>query len=579
MSSRLLRTLARPRNRWLLLGASCAVVLVGIVVVELLQIRADLDAGRDALANIDLKTIDEDGELTAIAQSAAGRIDNAADRASNSPVLRALSVVPIVGGQIDALRDLTSAVADVGRRGRDAAAAIEGSLDAGTGAAGRLEVVRVARRELVDLRDHLETVDLGADGWLLPPLRSAKRSLAITLADARSDLDRSTALAAALEDFLVGPRRYLVLGGNNAEMRAVGIPTTSGIATVADGAIEMGEFSGAVEGVELPEPGVPVPLGFEAMYGWLNGDRGYRTTLATPNWPVAARIAADITTRNIYGPVDGIIYVDTVTLAALLAVIGPVEVNGEEYAFHNALDELLYRNYLRFETIDDNPERKALQSQIAEAIFEEIDERDYSLLQLAGALAELARGRRLLAWSADPAENELWEAFDADGSLRPDGIGVVSQDLGASKLDYFVEQEVEVTADEEGNSRRVQLRIRLTNPEHPETSPYIDGPGGRYAEPGEYGSFLVAYLPRDAYDIVSDVGVTHHGRDGPMYAVGTILRVPEDSSREVVIEFSVPSARERLWVMPSGRLSGTTWHVDGEEIVDQLPFEIDLTDL
>ena len=79
------------------------------------------------------------------------------------------------------------------------------------------------------------------------------------------------------------------------------------------------------------------------------------------------------------------------------------------------LEELLYRNYLRFETVEDNPERKALQSEIAQAIFDAARGGDYSVLELAGRLAELARGRHLLAWSADPRRTRLWEAFGADG--------------------------------------------------------------------------------------------------------------------------------------------------------------------
>lgn len=570
--------LHRRRNRWLLLASALILVVAGAITVEVLRIRNDIERGRALLSEIDLTTIDEQGGLAAVADRAADHLDDAAERARSSPVLRALAAVPVVGSQVDGLRDITAAVASVGTEGRSAAAAIEDALDAGSGPTGRLEVIRVARSQLSSLREHVAAVELGADGWLVPPLASARRALAIELADARSDLERSSGLAAALEDFLVGPRRYLVLGGNNAEMRAVGIPTTSGIAQIADGAIDVGEFSGATDGIELPEPGVPVPLEFEAVYGWLNGDRGYRTTLATANWPVAARIAADITAQNEYGPVDGIIYVDTITLAVLLDVIGPVEVGGVEYAYDNVLEELLYRNYLRFETIEDNPERKALQSDIAQAIFDELDRREFSVLELAGRLSELARGRHLLAWAEDPAENELWTAFGADGRLRRDGIAVVSEDLGASKLDYHVFQRVEIDADARDDHRRVTLRVELLNVEREETSPYIEG-GGRFADAGEYGSWLVGYLPEGAFDIHISTGITNHGRDGPMYAAATIVRVPEGETKEVVFEFSLPLGQERLTVIPSARLFGTEWRFGDEERVDALPFEIDLADI
>ena len=571
-------TLERRRNRWLLLGLALVVLAVGAVTAELYRIRQDLDAGREILDDIDLASVDDEGGLAAVARRAADRLDAAEDRASSSPVLRALSWVPLLGTQVNAVRDLTGTVAEIGHRGVETAEAVEGVLDSGSGPAHRLEVVRVASDELDTLRSHLDEVRLGARGWLLPPLASARRDLAIELADARSDLERSSNLAAALEQFLTGPRRYLVLGGNNAEMRSVGIPTTSGIAAIAGGSIEVGNFSAAVDGIEIPEPGVPVPVQYENLYGWLNGDRGYRTTLTTANWPEAAQIASDITDVNRYGRVDGIIYVDTVTLAVVLQVIGPVEVNGVEYTSENVLEELLYRNYLRFQTLDDSPERRALQSEVAQAVFDEMENRDYSLLALAGRLSALARGRHLLAWSADEAENELWRAFGADGSLRRDGLLVTSQELGASKLDYFVRPTIEVTARRVDDYRRVTLHVEMLNPEHGETSPYIDG-GGILRRAWRVRVVPVRLLPGER--------VRHRDRHRhhPPWAGradvrgGTLIRVPEDSTKEVTMEFSLPIGEDVLTVLSSARYFGTRWIVDGQQLNDRLPFEIDLSKL
>jgi hypothetical protein len=577
--TRLHAALARRRNRWLLLGAAVVLVTLGAVAAELLRIRDDLYAGRDALTGIDLSTVDDRGGLAAVADRAADRIDAAASRARTSPVLRALSVVPFVGRQVDAVRDMTAAVEAISDQGREAAAGIEAAIGEASGPSDRLEVVRAVDAELVRLAERLDEVGIRRRSWLLPPLHDAQDDLSIELADARSDIDRSRRLTETLHAFLSGPRRYLVLGGNNAEMRAVAIPTTSGIAAVAGGTIEVGEFSGATDTIELPEPGVPVPLEYENVYGWLNGDRGYRTTLATANWPVAARIVGDITAANQYGPVDGVIYVDTVTLATLLAVIGPVEVDGVEYRADNVLQELLYENYLEYRTLEESPERRELQSRVAQAIFDALNERDFDILELAGALSDMARGRHLLAWSADESENDLWESFEADGRLRSDGIGVVSQELGASKLDYFTYLDVEVDAEQvEDDVRQVTMAVTITNPDHPETSPYIDG-GGMYADPGEYGAFLVAYLPAGAFDIRSSAGFTHHGPDGPMYAAGSILRVPEGETRTVEIIFSLSAGREVLTVMPAARIFGTKWTWGDQERRDFLPFEIDLSEI
>jgi hypothetical protein len=63
-----------------------------------------------------------------------------------------------------------------------------------------------------------------------------------------------------------------------------------------------------------------------------------------------------------------------------------------------------------------------------------------------------------------------------------------------------------------------------------------------------------------------------------MYAVGSIIRVPEDSTKTVVVEFSLPLGREILTVIPSSRLYGATWTWGDAAQIDTLPFHLDLGD-
>ncbi|MBA2283629.1 MAG: DUF4012 domain-containing protein [Acidimicrobiia bacterium] len=567
------------RRRGVLLGLAIALLLVAAVALEITRIRRDLDAGQRILTELDLATVDDQGGLGPLVARAADHLDAADARARRSPVLAALAALPWVGGQIDGLREITGAVSALGERGREAAARIQTELDKGSGPESRIELTQVAAEELAAVRAVVETTDVG-NRWLLPPLEQARASLAEELVEANDDLDHGAELVAALEGFLTGPRRYLVLGGNNAEMRSGGIPTTSGVATISNGRIEVGDFTAVVEGIELNEPGVPVPVEYEQVYGFLNGDRGYRTTTATANFPLAARIMADITAWNRHGPVDGIIFVDTVTLSVLLHVIGPVKVGDRLYHGGNVVEELLYRNYLEFPSLAENDARRELQSQVANAVFDGLNNRDYSVTRLAGVLSDLARTRHLLAWSTDPAENELWASVGADGALTRDTLGVVSNALNASKLDYFVSMEVDLDAEITGVEQHLTMTVRLINPVHPETSPYIDG-GGIYADPGEYGSYLVVYLPAGATNIRNeDPGFVHAGPDADTFAAGMILRVPEGESREVVVTFSLPlRPDDSLRILPNARLRPTQWTVDGDVILDDTEtFEVQLTE-
>ncbi len=584
----LARRLDRPAFRIGLLVASLVVVYLGLVMADVVRIRNDLEAGQRSLTELDLATVDAEGGIGAIAADADRRFQRAADVARSSPWLAVLSPLPVLGNQVEAMRDLTGTATELGELAASAGGEVEAAIDRAAAApSARVALVDTVIAELEGIRAGLREVEVGAGGWLLPPLAAARRDLVENLDEADIELDDGRRLASALRGFLAGPRRYLILGGNNAEMRAVGIATTSGLAQVGDGAIEVGGFNESGLTI-LEHPGVPVPPEIETLYGRFFPGRDYRSAVASPNFPVVASLAADISTQNLYGDVDGVIYVDTITLQAMLAVVGPVTVDGFEYSFENAATELLNENYLRFQTPEDNPERRALQSQVALAIFDAINNREISLTGLAAVLSDLARSRHLLAWSSDPAENELWERFGASGELSPDTLGVISQELGASKLDYYTRFDVAIeTSDIEGGpdrdgdgdsdgARRVRLALSVQNPQRDETSPYIDG-GSVFAEPGEYGGQVMFLLPDSAYDVVNtEPAFSVVGTDGPVKVVGFEVRVPEGEQRTFVIEFSVPEDQETVDVLPSGRVQPIEYRIDGDTYVDAFPITLPL---
>ena len=72
--------------------------------------------------------------------------------------------------------------------------------------------------------------------------------------DARSGLDGAAAAIAALHDLLAGPRRTLVLVGNNAEMRSgSGSFASVGVLDTESGQLDLGPFAAAGE-LTLPAP-------------------------------------------------------------------------------------------------------------------------------------------------------------------------------------------------------------------------------------------------------------------------------------------------------------------------------------
>lgn|GEM_PF-2405935 len=572
------RRAPRPRLRTTLLALVLAAVGLAVLAgIDLWRVRGELARGRDRLGALDFRRVDEAGGVRVVAADAAAHLARADRIAHHSPWLSLTSHVPVLGNQVDAVRDLAATADRVGAIGTGTAERVQAAIDTAStrGPAGRVPLVDEVRAAAADLRAALATVTPPQRTGLLPLLSSAQASLRDDLAKADrqlADADRSLAAAHSL---LAGPRRLLILGGNNAEMRSAAIATTAGIATISNGSIDVGDFVQTAD-VNLAPPGVPLTEEWRALYEWLSPGRAYSSTVMSPNFPLAAAMSSQISLHNFVGHVDGVVFVDTISLQRLLQLIGPVSVDGETYDGTNVTRKLLNENYLRFPTTSDSPERREAQSRVAKQVFEAIDERPIPLLQLASTLQDLGKSRHLMAWSADPAEQQLFVDTGVDGSLEPHDLLIASQNLNASKLDYYVTMRVDGAVYDEGDDHAIDLAVTLTDPKHFTGSSYIEG-GGIYAAPGEYASFLVAYLPPEAYDLqIPGYGVGRAGPDGPVHAYSTVVRVPEGTSATVHFRFRLPDSVDEVRIMPAGRLVPTTYKFGTYTTSDLFPNPLDL---
>ena len=478
------------------------------------------------------------------------------------------------------MRELTSAAKQVTRSAKTAADRVDRALDAAKhDKHARVTLCDVALSAEQDVLQQLAQVQVRANGWLLPPLASGRHELLTKMDKARTQLNDAVRLTRAARTFLAGPSKYLVLGGNNAEMRALGIATTSGVATINDGSIDVTDFYD-VDVVNLPLPGVPTAPELQNLYDFMLPQRGYENSVTTPNFPTAADIAMRVSDRNVVGPIDGVIYTDTITLQALLTVIGPVTVDGITYDGQNASTELINKNYLRYQSSNEAPERRVAQSNVAKAIFDAMNTRDYSITRLAAVLAKLAESRHLLAAAKDPAVNALWQQLSADGATHPDDLVLTSQDMGASKLDFYVRISSAMTVLQlPGGAHRLSFDVTVNNPvKTGPTSPYILG-GDIYAEPGEYGSFLSVAMPKTATDLIFPAPPAKSGPDGPLFVVSAYFRVPAGKPVTWHYELTLPASVSKLRIVPSARLAPIQWMINGQRHDDFVPIEVDFSTL
>jgi hypothetical protein len=196
---------------------------------------------------------------------------------------------------------------------------------------------------------------------------------------------------------------------------------------------------------------------------------------------------------------------------------------------------------------------------VASAVFDALNARPVPMIKLAAKLQELARCRHLAAWSRLPDQQELWEDLGVDGSRSANDLLVTAQDLGGSKLDYYVTDAVVMNVKSVGTDRRVELAISVTNPAREQRSKFVDG-GSIYANPGEYGAYLVVFAPQAAFNFTYDFPpYTSSAIDGELSATTFTVRVPMGSTQTVHMSFMLPGAQTAVTVVPSARITPGQW--------------------
>jgi hypothetical protein len=256
----------------------------------------------------------------------------------------------------------------------------------------------------------------------------------------------------------------------------------------------------------------------------------------------------------------------------VLSVIGPVTVNGFKYSAGNVLPQLLYTNYLLYPTGDQTNARREVQSQVARAAFAGLRGGNLPFPDLPHQLQIDARGRHLLAWSADPAEEAMWVKLGADGAIGPDDMMVSVQNLSASKLDIFINPKVAVRAEAFSEHQQIDMTVTITNPRRPVTSAYIEGGSKCCVLPGDQRVYLLFYLPGSAYNITSyNPEFSTAGTDGGMTVVGMIYIVPYGVTSQVHITFFLPPTQTQVTLIPSSRVAPQEYSVNGATTNDAAP--------
>lgn len=463
----------------MLLGAVAGFVLVLAAGVAAAALRVDdvraaaADAQRSAERAI---TELRDGDFRGAEVTLALAVEqlDAVRRELAHPSLALARITPFVGAEIAATRDLVAAAADVAAELNDLAVELEPVLGGDrpkllTGK-GRIDLASldVLRAALVahrgDIDAAIDRATSSFDRLRFGLARDAAGSVVSQLGRVQDSFGDAEHLLDLLPGLLGAeqPRSLLIVLQNLAESRGTG-GLIGGYALLrADaGRLQLSRVDSNVT-LKLPIDAEPVP-----MPGWFS--RRYDRYLSRSHWsnvnmhadvPTTAPLLAQLFEDTAGTRVDAVIFMDPVTLEALVNATGPVSAGGVTFAPNETARFILADSYRRFgvtdyETagVEGGTERKSMMVTLAERLIPRVLHPAH-VINVTGALAGTAGQGHLAIWSSDTGEQASLRALALDGSVIGDEgswIGLGINNGAANKMDAYLHRSVQVRTLEDGS--------------------------------------------------------------------------------------------------------------------------------
>lgn len=373
------------------------------------------------------------------ARSAKGRTDG--------PLWGALTHLPFVGDDVTGVRAISSSLDTLASDGVPPLVETVDGLD-GVTSKGRIDLDVVASLEDPVSRAHaaLDAADddvagLDSSGYV-GPLKSRFDRYVDLVGDAVRGLSAGDKAVAVLPTMAGadGPRDYLLVFQNNAEIRATGgMPGSWALVHAEDGKVEMVQQGTASEFSERKMPILPLSKSELAVYDEQLGTY-FQDANFTPDFPRAAELWSARWQEQFPGThLDGVISLDPVAMSYLLRGIGTIEVGDLALTPENLVDELLNEAYINLEPAEQN----ALFAEVARVLFDSVTGHLTSPVDFVDALDQAAHEGRFRVAVFDHDVQAQLAGTNVEGALAGDGgqtphVDVGLNDATGSKMSYYL---------------------------------------------------------------------------------------------------------------------------------------------
>lgn len=323
------------------------------------------------------------------------------------------------------------------------------------------KVVRAnARLQVQDAR--VQALDTGR---LLSQVAGPVATMQARLGDASSLTDRLSRAVRLLPPMLGADSRrtYLLMFQNNAEARSTGgIPGSFATVTADHGKVAIGRQADAGLIGRFDKP--PLPLTDEELALFGPGLGSYAQDVNfTPDFPRSAQLIRAMWQARTGVRLDGVLSADPVALSYLLRGTGPVPIaGGRTLSAGDAVQTLLSSVYAE---IPDPQRQNLFFESVAHSVFDAVASGRGRPATVLSNLVTAVDQRRVLLWSAHQKEQALLSPTALAGALatKPTTspvVGVYLNDGGASKLDYYLDYDVDVASRQCQSDRQV-LEVTL----------------------------------------------------------------------------------------------------------------------
>lgn len=488
---------AEPRRRVVqaLFGTATVVLLLGalgggVLLTARTNLESGITAARSGVAAArggePAKVVDE--------LERASRLLSKAEQRVNSPLATPLRLIPVASQHLDIVRSAVrhgTGIADLASLTVTNADISSVRMTAGSvdlSALSEMEPDLTATAELLETA--IEELADKRTGWLARPIGARVDDLAEELADLAPET-RVAADAASVVPGLLGqqaPRRYFIAFGTPAESRELGGFIGSwALVELDQGNIDLIESARVQDLYELTQAHAPLD---PALYTEWFAVRGRphqwpQNITHTPDLATVAAAAQELFDGLGGGPIEGFIYLDSIALAAMLNITGPIELTDfdQRLTADNAAEFFLDGQY----RLENRDELKDGLGDAFAAVFERLTDKALpGPEQLGRILGPAARGGHLQVATFDDEENSFFRSIRLQRNFdllaeSPDGFAVVGFNGLPNKLDQYLDREVsyDVSVDDDGHlTGKATVTVRSSVPDDaPEEVIGRDNPG------------------------------------------------------------------------------------------------------